>query len=199
MGDAFGIFPNLYKALDFLDREIFLTWLLWFSKHLTEIIFIVAGKLQSASRLNSSTYLIHFMYKNDIIKATNDVKFIIYSDDTNIFLSDSSLNSLVSRSNEALGAIKMWISRNRLTLNECKTQYTVYHMSESSNLVINSLILIDDKVINMMSETKFLGVYTDENVCWYCHISHMCLILSKYISTFLKIKDKIFRKKLLII
>ena len=57
---------------------------------------------------------------NDIIKATNDAKFVFYADDTNIILPDSSLNNLVSRSNDALVAIKKLISRYKLTLNEYK-------------------------------------------------------------------------------
>ena len=81
---------------------------------------------------------------NDIIKANNDMKFVINADDTIIFLTDSSLNNLVSRSNEFLVAINKWISRNCLTLNECKTQCIVYHRSQLSNPVITNPILIDD-------------------------------------------------------
>ena len=116
------------------------------------------------------------------------MKFVIYADDTNVFVTDRSLNNLVSRSNDALVAIKKWISRNRLTLNERKTQYIVYHGSQRSNPVLSSPILIDDIVISRVCETKFLGVYMDENLCWHRHISHICSILSKYVAIFLKIK-----------
>ena len=92
-------------------------------------------------------------------------------------LTDSSLNHLVFRSNNALVAIKEWISRNRLTLNERKTQCIVYHRSQCSNPVLNRPILIDDNVINRVWETKFVGVYINENLCWHRQISHMCSIL----------------------
>ena len=101
------------------------------------------------------------------------MKFVIHADDTNIFLTGSSLTNLVSRSNDAMVEIKKWISRNRLTLNEHKIQYIVYHSSQRSNPVLNSPILIDYNVINRLCETKFLGIYMDENVCWHRHISHM--------------------------
>ena len=40
---------------------------------------------------------------NDDIRATNNVKFVIYTDETNtLFLTDKSLNNLVPRSNDAL-------------------------------------------------------------------------------------------------
>ena len=65
--------------------------MLWFSKHLTEMVWkvsiadkticifwncwigIVAGKLRSASRWNFNTYFIHYIYTSDIINSRTTV------------------------------------------------------------------------------------------------------------------------------
>ena len=213
-----GVFLDLSKAFDSLDRKILLKKLeyygfrnislKWFESYLSQRKqYVSFGNAESpllpvnfgVPQGGILAPILFILYINDIIKSTNDVKFVIYADDTNVFVTDRSLNNLVSRSNDALVAIKKWISRNRLTLNERKTQYIVYHRSQRSNPVLSSPILIDDIVISRVCETKFLGVYMDENLCWHRHISHICSILSKYVAIFLKIKDKISKENLLII
>ena len=91
-----------------------------FSKHFTEIVWKVSFGSAECPLLPVNfgvpqggilVPILFIFYINDISKGTNDVKFVIYADDTNIFSTDSSLNSLVSCSNDVLVAIKKWMSR----------------------------------------------------------------------------------------
>ena len=44
-------------------------------------------------------------------------------------------------------------------------------------------IKIDDKMINQVSETKFLGIYIDENLSWKSHIQNISKqLLEKQVS-----------------
>jgi len=51
----------------------------------------------------------------------------------------------------------------------------------------NFKIIINDQVIVNVSETKFLGVWFDENLIWQVHINNICTKLAYYIGVFYRL------------
>jgi len=58
-----------------------------------------------------------------IYLASPVLKFIMFADDTNVFMSNNSLVDLVNRLNVELEKVGTWFNANKLSLNVNKTNY----------------------------------------------------------------------------
>ena len=76
---------------------------------------------------------------NDIFQASKYLYKILYPDDTSILLSGSDLQKLVREMNRELELISEWFKANKLTLNNDKTYYMVFHRGRrkfKNNIII---------------------------------------------------------------
>ena len=71
--------------------------------------------------------LLFLIYINDIALCTNNLKFILFADDTNIYLQGRDLNLLQDTMNRELENVSSWLKSNKLTLNINKTHYMLTH------------------------------------------------------------------------
>ena len=85
--------------------------------------------------------LLFLVFFNDIVRSSCGSKFISFADDSSVFISDKSPTSLTSRTNDMLTSGKTWLVRNRLTSNESKTQYVVFHRKPRAKLCLNIVYL----------------------------------------------------------
>ena len=60
---------------------------------------------------------------NDIVNVSALVDFLIFADDTNLFISSHSLESLSVIANTVLAKLAKWFRLNKLSLNVNKTNY----------------------------------------------------------------------------
>jgi len=67
--------------------------------------------------------LLFLLYVNDISNVSKLLHFILFADDTNIFLSDHNLDSLISIANNELCKLTKWFLANRLTVNVTKSNF----------------------------------------------------------------------------
>ncbi len=61
--------------------------------------------------------LLFLLYINDIHSCSDFLSFILFADDTNIFVSRKSLNDLELLVNEEMKNVQNWLEHNQLTLN----------------------------------------------------------------------------------
>ena len=71
--------------------------------------------------------LLFLMYVNDLYLVSNDINTIMFADDMNLFLSGSNIKILFNKMNTELIKINDWFKSNKLSLNETKTVYTLFH------------------------------------------------------------------------
>ena len=97
------------------------------------------------------------------------------------FLSHQNINTLFKIFNEELKKIGDWLKANKLSLNNRKTKYTLFHKKSSKdNLPLElSALKIADNNIERKTATKFLGVMLDENISWVEHIRTLKLSQQK--------------------
>ena len=92
---------------------------------------------------------------------------------------------MVNDSNNELQEISAWLKVNKLSLNIKKTHYMLFSnkkLKEDRLFEIN----IDGKLIDMVENTKFLGVYIDNKLNWKKHISHISGKVARGLGVILK-------------
>jgi hypothetical protein len=74
--------------------------------------------------------------------------------------------------------LSSWFHLNKLVINTDKATAISFHAWQNeSNL--KPEIVFQDTNIKYKNETKFLGLYLNEDVIWDVHIQHACNILNK--------------------
>ena len=163
------------------------TALNWFRSYLTNRAQYVYHEHQS-SRLKEISHgvpqgsilgpILFLIYINDIVNASNLLKFILFADDTCIFSSAHSLQDLISTTNLELSKVQKWISLNKLTLNINKTHSILFHRNKVLPQIIPDIKIGPDS-IKYLDSTKFLGLYIDSQLNWKKHINHINNKLNK--------------------
>ena len=128
--------------------------------------------------------LLFLIYINDLIKCHETISkangtdvensesensaFVLFADDTNIFVSGKTYIDAANRANIILDAVSKYMSANKLHLNMDKLCFMHFspnrndHTDEDSSVVIK----INEVEIEEVTETKFLGVIIDNNLSW---------------------------------
>ena len=132
--------------------------------------------------------LLFLLYINDISKTSSLLDFVLFADDTNIFYSHPNLNTLVNTLNTELPKISSWFKCNKLSLNINKTHFMHFKQTTANTAEIPINIIIDNLTIEHKQNSKFLGVYIDENLTWNNHLHHVTSCVSKGVGIISKLK-----------
>ena len=131
--------------------------------------------------------LLFLVYVNDIANAVPGSDLGLFADDTNLFISDSDINSLQQTANIYLKQMEAWFIANKLSLNIDKTCYSIF--SKGSPQRTNITLCIDNKLIARVPMYKYLGVIIDEFLKWDEHIDYVYKKLLKFIGIFYKLRN----------
>ena len=134
--------------------------------------------------------LLFLLYINDISRASALGTFIMFADDTNIFVEGQTEEEAYTKGNELLESVQKYMLLNKLHINMSKCCY-IHFKPKSTELPINHDLLIDNFPIKKVSETKFLGVIIDENLSWDSHITALRRKLNYASATLYRIRDNI--------
>ena len=184
-----GVFLDFQKAFDTVNHTILLqklnkygirgTAYLWLEDYLKQreqfVSFINKDSNKATIRCGVPQGsilgpLLFLLYINDLVNISPSLMPVLFADDTNIFLSGRSLNEMITTMNEELQKIVVWLQANRLSLNVKKTHYIIFRSNRRLAHCDNSLF-IDNKAIEAVEYTKFLGVTIDSQLSWQKHIS----------------------------
>ena len=96
----------------------------------------------------------------------------MFADDTNLFCSSNDIKTLFLNTNLELKKISERFRANKLSLNEDKTTFILFHrIQDRDNLPLHLILKINDYDIKRSSSIKFLGVLVDEHLSWTDHIN----------------------------
>ena len=100
--------------------------------------------------------LLFLFYISDLFLSSNYLLFILFADDTNIFLhhKDSS-----------------WFNTNKLTVHLNKSKFIIFHPQRKQINPSELNISINNIPIARVQEHKFLGIIIHKNLLWKPHIT----------------------------
>ena len=203
-----GVFLDVKKAFDSLDREILLeklkfygiggnSWK-WFESYLTN-----RKQLTSYQNFLSDTAPVNFgvpqggivsgllflIYVNDVVNSSSSTNSILYADDTSLYFNSPNINVLFDKANQSLVNYKKWFDSNKLTLNTSKTQYIIFHRKQRRIPENDNQIFLGTDLVTEKKYVKFLGVVVDCNLSWNYHIGNLNRKLAKYVPIFYRIRN----------
>ena len=189
-----GIYLDLSKAFDTVNHKILLhkleyygirgNALAWFASYLSD-----RQQLTFVNNMYSSTKpvtvgvpqgsvlgpLLFLLYVNDIHNCVNEHTVRLFADDTNLFIVDPNLTVCRAKAEKALIGINEWLTNNQLTLNIEKTCYSVFSKTKKK---IQS-IKLNNREIERVSCSRYLGMEVDEELSWSEHVNVLCNKLMK--------------------
>jgi hypothetical protein len=125
--------------------------------------------------------LLFLIYTKDIDTNISDdigIKLTLLADDTSILITDKDIQDLTLNLDKINKSILPWFDNNRLITNKDKSLALGFHHTLNKHIVFPDIIL-KDKQIAYVSETKCLGVWLDHNLNWDFHVEKLVIKLSK--------------------
>ena len=88
--------------------------------------------------------LLFLIYIIDIVNSSNMLSFVLFADDTTVYVQHNSIDGAIQVLNSELAKVAEWFDSNKLTLNVNKTQM---QMLPRKNLNPNSEVILRNEVI----------------------------------------------------
>ena len=209
-----GIFIDLSKAFDTIDHEKLLTKLSRYgirSNAHDLIKSYLSRRLQYTDVLGEKSEhltveygvpqgsvlgpLLFLLYINDISRCSDLGTFIMFADDTNIFVEGETVEDAYTKGNILLSILRKYMLLNKLHINMTKCCYIHFkpkspEPTESTQIPLN-VLSIDSFPIKKVSQTRFLGVIIDEDLSWDPHIAATQRKLNYAASSLYRMRDSI--------
>lgn len=213
-----GVFLDLSRAFDTLSHDILLRKLPyygirgksleWISSYLTNRKQYVSfhGHTSNVNDINTGVPqgsiigpLLFIIYINDLPNVSSLLSFILYADDSSIFINGNNLDNILSILNNELVKINRWLQANKLTLNTSKSTYMIMCSPKKKFNTDTCDLFINDNAITLTDETKFLGIIIDNNFTWIKHVNYVASKISKGVGILARAKHLLYANSLRIL
>ena len=132
------------------------------------------------------------LYINDLPNISDNVKSVLFADDTTLIFSNTSILELKNNIKCNINKLYNWLNVNKLSLNISKTVllFNIRNKNRNINLDLN----INNIKVKQVSEIKFLGVIIDCKLNWKLQLNYVSSELSRTIAILHKVKNKLNMK-----
>ena len=149
--------------------------------------------------------LLFLLYINDIINASNEGLYVLFADDTNIFVVAKTEIDAYKLANKILSDVNNYMMSNQLHINLGKCTYMYFRpmLNNKQRLTCarariynpELTINLNGKKIKKVDSTRFLGVIIDDKLTWEKHIDYLESKLKSAIVMIKRIKKFIPKSK----
>ncbi len=92
------------------------------------------------------------LYINDLCDESKILRFVLFADDTNFFVSGKNLKILIKTIEQELVLLQKWFNRNKLSLNLSKTKFMLFTNQKCFD---NVCLILNGITIERVSEFRF--------------------------------------------
>ncbi len=119
--------------------------------------------------------LLFLIYINDLPKCLNaGAKPDMFADDTQIATSSDDIKVITEKLNRDLNNVADWLSANKWTLNNSKTEYMIIGSKKRlSQVTADPAINVGNLEIKRVETTKSLGLMIDESLTLTAQVEHI--------------------------
>ena len=142
--------------------------------------------------------LFFILYINDIINCSKHGHFVMFADDTNIFVAGNSENEAYIKADEVLKELNLYMLSNQLHINTEKCVYMHFKPRYNHNkqrtcartriVGSDNQLYLNGSKIKQTNMARYLGIIIDENLDWDGHIEYLQQKLNGSIITIKRIK-----------
>ena len=134
--------------------------------------------------------ILFLIFINDLPNISDLFYTILFADDATLSLVGPDQRELIFTANAELEKFYYWCLANRLSINILKTFYIMFgnrHLNNPPPLLIKSNFSYE--TIKRTNETKFLGVFYDQNLNFKCHINYLTQRLARTCGLLYRVKE----------
>uniref|UniRef100_A0A8K9V6X6 Reverse transcriptase domain-containing protein n=1 Tax=Oncorhynchus mykiss TaxID=8022 RepID=A0A8K9V6X6_ONCMY len=113
------------------------------------------------------------VYINDVALAAGDSLIHLYADDTILYTSGPSLDTVLSNLQTSFNAIQHSCRGLQLLLNTSKTKCMLFNRSLPAPACLTSITTLDGSDLEYVDIYKYLGVWLDCKLSFQTHIKHL--------------------------
>lgn len=136
--------------------------------------------------------LLFMLYINDIGMLKLHGRIFTYADDTAIVYDVYDRQKV----QKDLDMIADYFRINVLSINSSKTSYMLIRSPYTEIPSVTLPLTINDTQITLVKESRYLGLYIDENLNWKSHVQRLSKEISRPIGVINKLKHKLNKKTL---
>ena len=125
--------------------------------------------------------LLFLIYINNLNEAISHSIIHHFADDTNILFSHKSLKKINKYINHDLSQIVQWLRANRISLNASKTEIILFR-PKTKTITKHLNFRINGQKVNIVKQTKYLGIYLDKHLTWNFQLEQIKSKLSKAVA-----------------
>ena len=188
---------DLSAAFDTIDHQVLLhrlqvtygvtgTALKWFQSYLTGrkqrvCINGISSKdfelSQGVPLVMSWTYALHIVCKQVVKSHLPDIH--VYADDTQLYLSfkpdgGAAEADAITALQDCISDIRTWMIKDKLQLNDTKTEFLIIGTSVQLNKISATEIQIGSAKVSTVDSARNLGAWFDSNMNMTTHINNIC-------------------------
>ena len=108
--------------------------------------------------------LLFLIYINDIVNESNVLSFVLFTDDTTVYVQNDSIDCAIEILNAELAKVALWFDSNKLTLNVNKTQMNM--LCSIKILTPKNEVILGNEVVQRVNKAKSLGVIVSQHLNW---------------------------------
>ena len=136
--------------------------------------------------------LFFLIYIKDIVNSSNILSFVLFADDTTVYVQHDSIDCAIQILNFELAKVAEWYDSNKLTLNVNMTQMLM--MSRKKILNPQGNVILCNEAIQRVTKAKFLGVIVNQHLNWKDRISMVSHKISKSCGIISRIRNTLDAK-----
>ena len=122
--------------------------------------------------------ILFLLYINDLHTCIKHSSTLYFADDTNLLNISSTYRTLTKEINKDLKSLVMWLTANKISLNNDKTELIYFHKAMNVIPSVNK-IKLNGKILLPSKKIKYLGVYLDENLSGESHCEELIKKLNR--------------------